>query len=133
MTSHSKSFLTALALMATASAALGAQQAPAVQLAFGYECGDRFLVKNDGNQPVAIEWKTVSGQDRSQLHLNAKESREIASASGDAVELLVNGKVVATEPKGNKPCGSNSGGTSSPGSHPDRRRGSAPLGSCSRA
>jgi len=93
-----------------------AQQAPAVQLAFGYECGDRFLVKNDGNQPVAIEWKTVSGQDRSQVHLSAKESREIASASGDAIELWVNGKVVATEPKGNKPCGSSAGAFTPPGS-----------------
>src|SRR5450631_4791531 len=109
MITNSRTAVFALALMATASAALGAQQAPAVQLAFGYECGDRFLVKNDGGQPVAIEWKTVSSQDRSQLHLNAKESREIASASGDAVELWVNGKVVATEPKGNKPCGAKAG------------------------
>ncbi len=116
MSPNPRSTFLALALMATASAALGAQQAPAVQLAFGYECGDRFLVKNDGNQPVAIEWKTVSGQDRSQLRLNAKESREIASASDDAVELWVNGKVAATEPKGNKPCGSNAGVNSSSGS-----------------
>src|SRR5476649_2723691 len=95
MTTHSRSFLAAFALLATATAALGAQGAPSVQLAFGYTCGDRFLIKNDGSQPVAIEWKAVSSQDRSQLHLNANESREIASASNDAVELWVNGKVVA--------------------------------------
>ncbi len=93
--------------MVTASAALGAQQAPAVQLAFGYECGDRFLIKNDGNQPVSLEWKTVGSQDRSPLHLNAKESREIASAANEAVELWLNGKLVATEAKGNKACDSN--------------------------
>lgn len=109
MTNHSRSFLKALALLATAAAALGAQQAPTVQLAFGYTCGDRFLIKNEGNQPIALEWKAVGSQDRSQLHLNASESREIASASSDAVELWVNGKVVATEPKGNKPCGANAG------------------------
>lgn len=94
-----------LALMLTAAAALGAQQAAGVQLAFGYRCGDRFLVKNDGDQPVSLEWKTTGSQDRSQLTLGAHESREIASASSDAVELWLNGKVIATEPKGNKPCG----------------------------
>ena len=109
MHTHTLSRLTALALMAMASAALGAQQAPAVQLAFGYECGDRFLIKNEGNQAVTLEWKTVGSQDRSVLRLNAKESREIASASNDAVELWVNGTVVATEPKGNKACGATSG------------------------
>jgi hypothetical protein len=105
----------ALAMMATATATLGAQQAPAVQLAFGYECGDRFLIKNDGNKPVSLEWKATGSQDRSPLHLNANESREIASASSDAVELWVNGKVVATEPKGNKPCGSTAGANTSSG------------------
>lgn len=109
MNNTSRARLVAFALMVTASAALGAQQAPAVQLAFGYECGDRFLIKNDGSQPVSLEWKTVGSQDRSQLHLNAKESREIASAANDAVELWVNGKLVATEPKGNKACGANAG------------------------
>ncbi len=99
--------------MVTASAALGAQQTPAVQLAFGYECGDRFLIKNDGNQPVSLEWKTVGSQDRSQLHLNAKESREIASAANEAVELWVNGKLVATEAKGNKACDSNAAANAS--------------------
>src|ERR1019366_8035863 len=109
MTTFSRSRLIALALMVTASAALGAQQAPAVQVAFGYQCGDRFLIKNDGNQAVSLEWKAVGSQDRSPLRLNAKESREIASASSDAVELWVNGALVATEPKGNKACGATAG------------------------
>ncbi len=108
MTNTSRLYLIALGALATATAtaALGAQS-PAVQLAFGYECGDRFLIKNDGSQGVALEWKATGSQDRSQLHLNPNESREIASASSDAVELWVNGKVVATEPKGNKACGAN--------------------------
>jgi hypothetical protein len=116
MTNTSRLYLVALGALAavTATAALGAQQSPAVQLAFGYECGDRFLIKNEGAQPVALEWKTTGSQDRSQLHLNPSESREIASASSDAVELWVNGKVVATEPKGNKPC-SASGTPGAPG------------------
>ncbi len=110
MKKHFRAVFSALASVTAASAALGAQAAPAVQLAFGYECGDRFLIKNDGSQPVSLEWKTSGGQDRSQLHLNANESREIASASNDAVELWVNGKVVATEQKGNKVCGAGTPG-----------------------
>ncbi|HEY2848303.1 MAG TPA: DUF6600 domain-containing protein, partial [Gemmatimonadaceae bacterium] len=109
MTNSSAARLAALALMITATASIGAQQAPAVQLAFGFECGDRFLVKNDGSTPVSVEWKTSGGQDRSQLHLNASESREIASASSDAVELYVGGKLVATEPKGSKACDASGG------------------------
>src|SRR5476651_279230 len=110
MTKHTRGYIAAIGLMLSATSALGAQQ-PAVQLAFGYECGDRFLIKNDGSQPVSLEWKATGSQDRSSVHLNANESREIASASGDAVQLWVNGKVVATEPKGNKVCGANAGAT----------------------
>ena len=109
--------LGALALVLTATATLGAQQAPAVQLAFGFECGDRFLVKNDGNTPVTVEWKAAGSQDRSQLHLNANDSREIASASNDAVELYVSGKLVATEPKGTKACDA-TGDSSQPPAQP---------------
>ncbi|MGH7654011.1 MAG: DUF6600 domain-containing protein [Gemmatimonadaceae bacterium] len=96
--------LAALTALVAAATALGAQQAPAVQLAFGFECGDRFLVKNDGSAPVSLEWTVSGSADRSQLHLSANESREIASASSGAVELYVNGKLVATEPKGTKAC-----------------------------
>ena len=108
MNTLSRLRLVAFASMAAASATLGAQQAPAVQLAFGYECGDRFLIKNDGGQPVVVEWRTTGGEDRSTVRLGANESREIASASNDAVELWVGGKLVATEQKGSKPCASGS-------------------------
>ena len=111
--------------MFSAGAALGAQS-PAVQLAFGYEGGDRFLIKNDGNQPVTVEWKATGSQDRSTVHLNANESREIASASGDAVQLWVSGKVVATEPKGNKSCRLATLALNPPGD-PGRRRAAARL------
>ena len=109
MKNSSAARLAALAAILAAATALGAQQAPSVQLAFGFECGDRFLVKNDGNAPVSLEWKVSGSADRSQLHLGANESREIASASNDAVELYVGGKLVATEPKGTKACDTASG------------------------
>ncbi len=98
--------LGALALVAAAHAPLHAQGAgQSVQLAFGYECGDRFMVRNDGNNPVVVEYAVAGSQDRSQLHLNGLQSAEIASAQSGNVELWVNGKVVASEPKGNRACG----------------------------
>jgi hypothetical protein len=97
--------LGALALVAAAQAPLRAQgSTQSVQLAFGYECGDRFLVRNDGTNPVVIEYAVAGSEDRSQLHLNGRQSVEIASAQSGNVELWVAGKVVASEPKGNRPC-----------------------------
>ncbi len=99
--------LGALALVAAVQAPLRAQGSTQnVQLAFGYECGDRFLVRNDGTNAVVIEYSVAGSQDKSQLHLNGKQSAEIASAQDGNVELYVSGKVVASEPKGNRACGS---------------------------
>jgi len=106
--------LGALVLVAAAHTPLIAQGSNQVQLAFGYECGDRFLVRNEGTTPVALEYAVAGSQDKSQLHLNAGQSAEVASAQSGNLELWVNGKVVASEPKGNRPCGAppNAGGVS---------------------
>lgn len=99
--------LGALALVAAAHAPLRAQgSSQSVQLAFGYECGDRFIVRNDGNNPVVVDYAVAGSQDKSQLHLNGQQSAEIASAQSGNVELWVGGKVVASEPKGNRACAS---------------------------
>jgi hypothetical protein len=97
--------LGALALVAVVQVPLRAQgSSQSVQLAFGYECGDRFLVRNDGTNPVVIEYAVAGSQDKSQLHLNGRQSAEIASAQDGNLELWVSGKVVASEPKGSRPC-----------------------------
>ena len=98
--------LGALALVAAVHGPLRAQgSSTQVQLAFGYECGDRFLVRNDGSDPVVLEYAIAGSQDKSQLHLNGKQQAEIASAQSGNMELWVSGKVVASEPKGNRACG----------------------------
>ena len=105
--------LGALALVAVVQVPLRAQgSSQSVQLAFGYECGDRFLVRNDGTNPVVIEYAVAGSQDKSQLHLNARQSAEIASAQDGNLELWASGKMVASEPKGNRPCAApqNNGG-----------------------
>jgi hypothetical protein len=85
-----------------AQAAQGAQDQ--VQLAFGYQCGDRFLVRNDGAQAVTIEYGITGAEQRSSLLLKGKDAVEVSSAANGALELWVNGKIVATEQKGNRPC-----------------------------
>lgn len=97
----------ALAFSAAVGTPLRAQATTQVQLAFGYECGDRFMVRNDGAQPVVVEYAVAGSQDRSTLHLDGKQSAEIASAQNGNVELWVAGKVVASEPKGNRACAAN--------------------------
>jgi uncharacterized membrane protein YgcG len=94
----------ALALLASAGTPLRAQTTPKIELEFGYECGDRFIVRNDGSQPVLVEYAAAGMQDRSQLHLSGKQSVEVASAQDGNLELWVGGKLVASEPKGDRPC-----------------------------
>ena len=93
-----------LVLLGVAAASLDAQASTQIQLAFGYECGDRFIVRNDGTEPVLVEYAAAGSRDRSQLHLAAGRSTEIASAQDGNLELWVGGKLVASEPKGNRPC-----------------------------
>jgi len=97
-------FVGAIALLGAIGTPLRAQAAPKIELAFGYECGDRFIVRNDGAQPVLVEYAAAGSRDRSELHLNGKQSAEIASAQDGNLELWVGGKLVASEPKGNRPC-----------------------------
>lgn len=98
--------LGALALVAAAHSPLRAQGSRTqVQIAFGYSCGDRFLVRNDGANPVVIEYAMSGSQDKAQLHLNGKQQTEIASAQSGNMELWVSGRIVASEPKGNLACG----------------------------
>jgi len=103
-----------------------------VQLAFGYECGDRFVVRNDGTQPVLIEYAAAGVQDRSQLHLNGGQTAEIASAQTGNLELRVGGKVVASEPKGNRSCAASGSAQNGGGvivRHLDQSGASTPVGS----
>ena len=97
-------FVGAIVLLGAVGTPLRAQAAPKIELAFGYECGDRFIVRNDGAQPVLLEYAAAGSRDRSELHLKGKQSAEIASAQDGNLELWVGGKLVASEPKGNRPC-----------------------------
>jgi hypothetical protein len=81
-----------------------------VQLAFGYECDDKFVVRNDGTQPMTVEYGITGAEQRSLLQLRGKESIELESAAASPLELWVNGRIVATEQKGNRSCAANPAG-----------------------
>src|SRR5476649_3058547 len=101
-------FFGALSILTAAGAPLRAQASPKIELAFGYECGDRFVVKNDGAQPVLVEYAPAGSRDRSQLHLSGKQSAEVAMAQDGNLDLFVGGNLVASAPKGNRLCADNS-------------------------
>ncbi|HTR79778.1 MAG TPA: hypothetical protein VMH39_16795 [Gemmatimonadaceae bacterium] len=75
-----------------------------VRLAFGYQCGDTFILHNDGTQPVNIAYQVSGTQAQTPLHLTGGESVSISSPANAPLELWVNGKLAATEPKGNRAC-----------------------------
>ena len=92
-----------LALAASAARApLGAQGK--VQLAFGYECDDRFMIKNDGANTVTLEYGLEGRSERTRLSIKGNESVEIDSKGPLPVELYVDGRRVAKEAKGNRTC-----------------------------
>ena len=103
----------AIAALALGGRALGAQQITEVsrtqpgaqaQLTFGYLCDDRFVVRNDGTQPVQLEYGLHGGAEHTKLSLNPRESVELASKSRDAVELWMDGKRIASAEKENRSC-----------------------------
>jgi hypothetical protein len=82
----------------------GTQAQSGVQLAFGYECGDRFLVRNDGAEPVDLEYAVAGGNEHWKLHLKGKEAVELSSTSSKALELWVSGKLVASAQQDKRSC-----------------------------
>ena len=102
-----------LALMA---APVGAQQTVRVmqpsrageanaQLAFGYACEDRFALRNDGAFPVTVEYAVAGTRERGLVGVQAGETVQLESASPNDLRLFVDGRLVASEPKGNRACG----------------------------
>jgi hypothetical protein len=95
----------------TPHSTLGAQGAQEqVQLAFGYQCDDKFILRNDGTQPVTVEYGVAGVEQRSPLDLRGKESVELTSTAANPVELWMNGKIIASEEKGNRSCAGSQGG-----------------------
>lgn len=96
----------ALATVAGAllAAPLAAQQPSKVQLAFGYHCDNTFALRNEGTQTADVEFVVLGTADKGRVTVKPSETVQIESATAGDVELYVDGKLVATEHKGNRSC-----------------------------
>lgn len=74
------------------------------QLAFGYACDDKFALRNDGAMPVSVEYAIAGTDERGMVDVRAGETVELESASPNDVQLFLDGRLVASEPKGYRPC-----------------------------
>ncbi|MEP7381923.1 MAG: hypothetical protein ABI910_09570 [Gemmatimonadota bacterium] len=78
--------------------------ADAAQITFGYLCGDRFVVRNDGTRAIDLAYGVEKGTEHTKLALNARESVELQSTSKHDVELWMDGKMIARASKEKRSC-----------------------------
>lgn len=95
-----------MALAVASSAPLAAQQPAKVQLAFGYQCDNTFALRNEGPQTVTAEYVVAGTRERGSLTVKSNETVELESMTNNDLQLFVDGKLVATEHKGNRSCAS---------------------------
>lgn len=74
------------------------------RLTFGQLCEDRFIVRNDGAQPVDLELGVAKSGEHTKISIGAHEQVEFSSKGKQDVELWVGGKLVATAEKEKRSC-----------------------------
>jgi hypothetical protein len=83
----------------------GARSSPRdAQISFGYLCDDRFVVRNEGDQPVSLEYGLAKNHERTALNLDGKESVELLLSSSDQLDLLSRGEVIASARREYRDC-----------------------------
>lgn len=78
--------------------------ADAAQITFGYLCDDRFVIRNDGTKPIDLEYGLEKGTEHTKLALGARESVELQSKAKAAMELWMDGKLIAKAVKEKRSC-----------------------------
>ncbi len=73
-------------------------------LTFGSLCDDRFVIRNDGPNPVTVEYAVEKGTQHVPLTLEGREQVELESKSKDPLELWHDGKLVAKAEKEGRRC-----------------------------
>lgn len=73
-------------------------------LTFGSLCEDKFVIRNDGPNPVNLEYAVSKGTEHTRLTLNGREQVELESRSREALELWMDGKLVAKAEKEGRKC-----------------------------
>ena len=113
---YSKSKGPVVLALAVASAAAGMQLgaqvtevarrpiADIVHLTFGSLCEDKFVIRNDGPNPVNLEYAVSKGTEHTRLTLGGREQVELESKSKEDLELWIDGKLVAKAEKEGRKC-----------------------------
>lgn len=78
--------------------------ASVAQLTFGNLCEDRFILRNDGADPVNVEFGVPKGTEHTRATINGHEQIELRSPSRDDLELWMDGKLIAKAEKENRSC-----------------------------
>ena len=105
----------ALALLVVSAATgmtLGAQVtevarrpiADIAHLTFGSLCDDKFVIRNDSPTPVTVQYAVEKGNEHTPLTLNGREQVELESRSKEALELWMDGKLIAKAEKEGRKC-----------------------------
>ena len=78
--------------------------AEVAHLTFGSLCDDKFVIRNDGPNPVNIEYAVSKGNQHSPLTLAGREQVELESRSREPLELWMDGKLIAKAEKEGRKC-----------------------------
>src|SRR6185503_14003247 len=83
----------------------GARSSPNdAQISFGYLCDDRFVVRNEGDAPLRLEYGLTKNDERTALALDKSESVELLLSTSDELALFSGGKVIATARREYRDC-----------------------------
>ena len=76
----------------------------ASQVTFGYVCDDRFVIRNDGSQPVNLQYGLHDGTQLTGITVQPGESVQLSSTTNASVELWKDGTRIATAAKEQRSC-----------------------------
>jgi hypothetical protein len=83
----------------------GARTSPGdAKIAFGYLCDDRFVVHNEGDGPVRLEYGLTRTDERTSLALEKDESIELLLSTSDELGLYSGGKEIAVARREYRDC-----------------------------
>ncbi len=106
MTNRTLGLVPAFALLAVSpvgrTARLDAQEP--VRLAFGYQCDNRFVLRNEGATGVEVAYEVVGTPESGRVSIEAGQTISLEPREPGDVAILVDDRVVATEPNSRVAC-----------------------------
>lgn len=99
--------LSAAVAVSLGGAAVLAAQEPA-RLAFGYQCDNKFTLRNEGKSAVDVEYGVVGTADKGKVRVEPDRGVSLETTTPGDLEIRVGGKVVATGRNGRVACAAES-------------------------